>query len=228
MNEQDVKKIIKENIEKKNAPGLVRLAFHDSGTFCKNTNSGGVSGSITNPSELGREENDGLKKSADLIILLKSKLPSITVPDIIAVAGAAAIEICGGPIINVSLGRKESFDDAPKARLPDENDGSEKLKKTFDRMGFTTKELVVLSGAHTLGDARDKAFTDDRLTFNNNYYKNLLNKNLPSHLGRFKSDEVLTKDDELLQYVEQYAKNQNLFFEDFKNTYIKMTQLGFS
>ena len=131
-------------------------------------------------------------------------------------------------MININLGRKENLEEAPKARLPDENDGPDQLKQTFDRMGFTEKELVVLSGAHTLGDAKDKAFTDDRLTFSNSYFKNLKNNNLPTNLGRFKSDEALTEDDSLRQYVEQYANDEELFFSDFKDTYIKMTQLGFS
>ena len=228
MNEQEIKNIIKTNIEKKNAPGLLRLAFHDSGTFCPKTRDGGVSGSITNACELAREENDGLQKSADLIAKLKTKLLNISVPDIIAIAGAVAVEICGGPIINVTLGRKENLEVAPEARLPDENDGADQLKQTFGRMGFTAKELVTLSGAHTLGDARDKAFTDDRLTFNNSYFKNLINKDLPAHLGRFKSDEALTEATDLRQHVEQYAKDEELFFKDFKDVYIKMSQLGFS
>ncbi len=227
MDNKKLKDVIKSCIEKKNAPGLLRLAFHDSGTFCKKENNGGVSGSITNLSELARDENDGLKNSAELVMKLKEKLPDVSVPDLIAVAGAVAVEICGGPAIEVQLGRKECFKDAPESRLPDENDGPKELQHKFARMGFSAKDLVVLSGAHTLGDARDKAFTDDRLTFSNSYFKNLAKKDLPAHLGRFKSDEALTEDSSLQKYVDQYAADEELFFRDFKESYIKMTNLGF-
>jgi hypothetical protein len=44
MNESEIRSIIKNKINKKNAPGLVRLAFHDSGNFCQLSNTGGVSG----------------------------------------------------------------------------------------------------------------------------------------------------------------------------------------
>ena len=227
MNEGQLKEIIKNNIENKNAPGLLRLAFHDSGTFCKHTKTGGVSGSITNSIELSREENDGLQKSADLVSRLKEDIPDVSLSDIIAVAGAVAVEICGGPTIDVGLGREDNLEVSPDGRLPDENDEIDHLKNTFDRMGLSTKDLVVLSGAHTLGDARDKPFTDDRLTFNNNYFKNLLKEELPEKLGRFKSDEALKKDDESFELVKKYAENEELFFNDFVESYQRMTKLGY-
>ena len=226
MTESEVKEVIKGQIEKKNAPGLLRLAFHDSGTFCKETKTGGVSGSITNSKELVREENDGLQKSADRVLDLRKMLDGVSLSDIIAVSGAVAVEICDGPVIEVGLGRVDDFEAAPKGRLPDEGDGIEDLRKTFERMGLSLKDLVVLSGAHTLGDAREKPFTEDRLTFNNSYFVNLTKKDLPLSLGRFKSDEALSGNPEAFQLVKQYAEDEQLFFKDFSDSYQKMTNLG--
>ena len=226
MTEKDVKDFIKSKIETKNAPGLLRLAFHDSGTFCKQSKDGGVSGSITHTDEIKREENDGLQKSVNLVKQLKEELSNISLPDIIAISGAVAVEICGGPTIDVGLGRIENCDPAPESRLPDENDNANKLRETFGRMGLSLKDLVVLSGAHTLGDAKDKPFTDDRLSFNNSYFINLQKKELPTHLGRFKSDEALTEDQDLKTYVDLYAQDEAAFFNDFTESYKKMTSLG--
>lgn len=227
MNESELKSFIKTKIEPSNAPGLLRLAFHDAGTFCKSSQTGGVNGSIVNsPEEINRDVNDGLLKSVTLINCIKNEVPQISNSDLIAVAGAVSVEICGGPIIDVGLGRKDVFVADPDNRLPDENDNADQLKSQFERMGLSAKDLVVLSGAHTLGDAKDKPFTDDRLQFNNAYFVNLQKRELPQHLGRFKSDESLNTDAEMKSYVSLYATNQEQFFNDFKESYKKMTSLG--
>lgn len=224
----DLRTFIKSRIEAANAPGLLRLAFHDAGTFCKKDKTGGVSGSITNPEEVSRPVNDGLLKSVNLIKELKAEGPDYSLADYIAMAGAVAVEITGGPVIEVSLNREDKLAPAPDGRLPDEHDDAKKLISTFDRMGLDMADLVVLSGAHTLGDAEDKPFTDNRLEFDNSYFKNLLQADLPKHLGRFKSDEALMTVDEMKALVENYASDEEAFFADFTKAYIKMTELGFS
>lgn len=228
MTEKSLKEFIKTKIELKNAPGLLRLAFHDAGTFCKKTKTGGVSGSISNPEEIKRDVNDGLAKSSNLVLSIKEDLSEISLADVIAVAGAVAVEISGGPVVSVGLGRVDNLEPAPDGRLPDENDDADKLVSTFDRMGLSMKDLVILSGAHTLGDAEDKPFTDNRLEFDNSYFKNLLKSDVPEHLGRFTSDEALLTQAEMKNLIELYAENEEAFFRDFKEAYVKMTSLGFS
>lgn len=44
--------------------------------------------------------------------------------------------------------------------------------------------------------------------------------------GRFPSDTALLQDDEMRQWVEAYAKDQDLFFKDFTAAYLKMGLLG--
>lgn len=39
----------------------------------------------------------------------------------------------------------------PNGRLPDAAQGAEHLRQVFGRMGFSDREIVALSGGHTLG-----------------------------------------------------------------------------
>lgn len=59
-------------------------------------------------------------------------------------------------------------------------------------------------------------------TFDNQYYVNLL-----SGEGLLPSDQVLvTENDDTRAIVETYVENQYAFFEDFKNSMVKMGNLG--
>lgn len=71
--------------------------------------------------------------------------------DLVALAGARAVQVCGGPAILVMVGRQDATDADPPGRMASEKSGVEPLKANFADKGFGVKELVVLSGAHTLG-----------------------------------------------------------------------------
>ena len=228
MEESAIKTIIRNHISEKDAPGLLRLAFHDAGTFSQQGSDGGANGSITLDEELARAENDGLAKAAGRILDLKEAMADVSRSDIIAIAGAVAVEITGGPTIEVGVGRGDRLEPAPGGRLPDENDDKNKLLKTFVRMGLTAKDLVVLTGAHTIGDAHDKPFTDDRLSFNNSFFRRLARKGQETHLRFLPSDLALMDNDELEALVKAYGEDQDLFFKDFSISYKKMTWLGAS
>ncbi|RVW54079.1 putative L-ascorbate peroxidase 6 [Vitis vinifera] len=93
--------------------------------------------------------------------------------------------------------------------------------------GLITQELVALSGAHTLGG---KGFGNPTV-FDNSYFKILLEKPWKSSDGMssmigLPSDRALVEDDECLRWITKYANNQNMFFEDFKNAYIKLVNSG--
>ena len=72
--------------------------------------------------------------------------------DLIALAGARAVAVCGGPSIKVMVGRQDATAADPTGRMASEKAGVEPLKANFADKGFGVKELVVLSGAHTLGE----------------------------------------------------------------------------
>ncbi|XP_020101007.1 putative L-ascorbate peroxidase 6 isoform X7 [Ananas comosus] len=93
-------------LSKGKAAGMLRLAFHDAGTFDIDGNSGGMNGSIIY--ELERPENAGLNKSVKILEKTRREIENIrhvSWADLIAVAGAEAVSLCGGPAIPIRLGR---------------------------------------------------------------------------------------------------------------------------
>ncbi|CAI9096651.1 OLC1v1032845C1 [Oldenlandia corymbosa var. corymbosa] len=223
-----VKEEIRNVLSKGKAAGVLRLVFHDAGTFDINEKTGGMNGSIVN--ELDRPENKGLKKSVKILEKAKAQIEvqcPVSWADVIAVAGAEAVSICEGPTISVQLGRMDSLVPDPEGKLPEESLDAPALKQCFQNKGFSVQELVALSGAHTLGG---KGFGNPTV-FDNSYFKILLEKPWLSSAGMssmigLPSDRALADDDECLRWISKYADNQELFFDDFKNVYIKLVNTG--
>lgn len=222
-----IKEEIRKAVPKGRAAGVLRLVFHDAGTFEVNDKSGGMNGSVIY--ELKRFENTGL--TGPVKILEKAKkgveaIQPVSWADMIAVAGAEAVSICGGPTIPVVLGRLDSTEPDPEGKLPEETQGALSMKQSFLRKGFSAQELVALSGAHTLGS---KGFGDSD-TFDNSYFKILLGKpwkagGMTGMVG-LPSDRAIADDEECLRWITKYAQNQELFFEDFSKAYIKLVNSG--
>jgi catalase (peroxidase I) len=104
--------------------------------------------------EANDDANAGLGIARDLLIPVEKSHPHVSVSDVWALAGAAAVEKTGGPKVPVGLGRVDQTDGTkcpPNGRLPDASQGAQHLRDVFYRMGFNDQEIVVLSGAHTLG-----------------------------------------------------------------------------
>ncbi|KAL3497382.1 hypothetical protein ACH5RR_040114 [Cinchona calisaya] len=223
-----IKEEIGKVLSKGKAAGVLRLVFHDAGTFDINDKTGGLNGSIVH--ELDRPENKGLKKSVKILEKAKIQIDAlrpVSWADMIAVAGAEAVSVCGGPKIIVRLGRIDSMVPDPEGKLPEESLDVAGLKQSFQRKGFSTQELVALSGAHTLGS---KGFGNPTV-FDNSYFKILLEKPWLSSAGMssmigLPSDRALVEDDECTRWISKYADDENLFFEDFKNAYIKLVNTG--
>ncbi|KAK7352706.1 hypothetical protein VNO80_18134 [Phaseolus coccineus] len=223
-----IKEEVRKVLSKGKAAGVLRLVFHDAGTFDIDDNTGGMNGSIVY--ELERPENAGLKRSVKVLQKAKTQIDAIqpvSWADMIAVAGAEAVEVCGGPPIQVSLGRLDALVPDPEGRLPEESLNASALKKCFQSKGLSTQELVALSGAHTIGS---KGFGRPD-SFDNSYYKVLLEKPWTSSGGMssmigLPSDHALVEDDECLRLIKKYADSENLFFEDFKNAYVKLVNSG--
>lgn len=152
-------------------PILVRLAWHDSGTFDASVGishwpkCGGANGSIRFELELQHGANAGLKKAVRFLGEIKKKFPKVTWADLIQLGSVVAIEHAGGPRINIRFGRfetkletecpKEGNLPAPSNTLAGDGTAStpQHLRKIFNRMGFDDRGIVALSGAHTLGRA---------------------------------------------------------------------------
>ncbi|XP_027775052.1 putative L-ascorbate peroxidase 6 isoform X3 [Solanum pennellii] len=223
-----VREEIRKVLSKGKAAGVLRLVFHDAGTFEIDEKTGGMNGSIVY--ELDRPENKGLKKSLKILDKAKSQIDlvkSVSWADIIALAGAEAVSLCGGPSIPIQLGRIDSMVQDPEGKLPEESLDAISLKQCFERKGFSTQELVALSGAHTLGS---KGFGNPTV-FDNEYFKILMKKpwlssgGMTSMVG-LPSDRALVEDDECVGWISKYAEDQSLFFDDFKNAYTKLVDTG--
>lgn len=150
-------------------PILVRLAWHDAGTYDATSKEtwprrGGANGSIRFDVELAHGANAGLAKAVNYLKPIKEKYAALSWADVIQLGGATAIEHAGGPKIPMKYGRVDVVVDGECPRegnLPDAEapfgdgakDAATHLRNVFGRMGFNDREIVALSGAHTIGRA---------------------------------------------------------------------------
>ncbi|KNA18666.1 hypothetical protein SOVF_068620 [Spinacia oleracea] len=215
------------------APIMLRLAWHDAGTYDAKTNSGGPNGSIRNEHELRHKANSGLKIAVELCEEVKANHPKITYADLYQLAGVVAVEVTGGPTIHFVPGRMDCADSPDEGRLPDANRGAEHLREIFYRMGLSDKDIVALSGGHTLGKAhKDRSgfkgpWTKEPFKFDNSYFIELL-KGEQWGLLKLPTDKVLIEDPRFRPFVELYAKDEEAFFKDYAESHKKLSELGFT
>lgn len=136
-------------------PVLVRLAWHSSGTYDAETDTGGSNGAgMRYEAEGGDPANAGLQHARVFLEPVKSKHTWVTYSDLWTLGGVEAIKQMGGPEIEWKAGRTDFVDDSklpPRGRLPDGAQGADHIRFIFYRMGFSDQEIVALSGAHNLG-----------------------------------------------------------------------------
>ncbi|KAM7470927.1 hypothetical protein LguiA_009110 [Lonicera macranthoides] len=214
------------------APIMLRLAWHDAGTYDVNTKTGGPNGSIKNEEEYSHGSNNGLKIAIDFCEEIKSKHPKVTYADLYQLAGVVAVEVTGGPTVDFVPGRKDSKISPREGRLPNATKGAPHLRDIFYRMGLSDKDIVALSGGHTLGKAHadrsgfDGPWTKEPLKFDNSYFVELL-KGESEGLLKLPTDKALLDDPQFRPYVELYAKDEDAFFKDYAASHKKLSELGF-
>jgi len=227
------------------------LAWHSSGTFCGETNTGGSNGGTMRfAPESDDPANEGLHIVRDLLHKVKVAHPEISFADLYACAGCVAVEFLGGPKIPFNFGRTDHDDGArcpAHGRLPDASKGMVHLRQVFGRMGFNDREIVALSGGHTLGRMHkvrsgfDGPWTTHPLKFDNEYYRNLINLtwvkrswNGPEQyedketrkLAMLPTDIALLSEPGTRAIVEEYARSEEAFFHDFAVAFGKLVALG--
>lgn len=177
------KELISKLIDNKKCnPILIRLAWHDSGTYDnKNVgkpgwpSAGGAIGSIRFEKEITGGPNAGLKKAIDYLTPIKKECPLVSWADLIQMGSATAVELAGGPKIDMKYGREDATespalsvapfglpDALPDFGGPDEcaKDPAAHLRWVFGKYDMGDLEIVALSGAHTLGRAfKDRSGT---------------------------------------------------------------------
>ncbi|KAJ3080091.1 cytochrome c peroxidase [Quaeritorhiza haematococci] len=235
-------------------PVLVRLAWHASGTYDTKTKTGGSNGATMRfKPESSDPANAGLDKARAFMEPIKQKHSWITYSDLYTLGGVVAVESMGGPKIKWAPGRTDKDPKAvkpqdipPNGRLPDAAQGAQHIRDVFYRMGFNDKDIVALSGAHTLGRCHtDRSgylgpWTHTPTRFSNQYFV-LLTKlkwtkkqwdgpeqyeDPSGELMMLPTDMALLWDPKFKPFVEAYAKDKQLFFKDFAEAFAKLLELG--
>ncbi|KAK4575188.1 heme peroxidase [Recurvomyces mirabilis] len=231
-------------------PVILRLGWHASGTFDKLTGTGGSNGATMRfPPEGDHGANAGLKAARNFLEPVHEQFPWITYSDLWILASVCAIQEMGGPDIKWRPGRQDRDVSycTPDGRLPDGSKGHDHLRGIFGRMGFNDQEIVALSGAHAIGRCHtdrsgfEGPWTFSPITMTNDYYKLLLNeqwdyrkwsgpKQLEDRttktLMMLPTDYALIKDKDFRTHVERYAKNQDVFFQEFSDVIATLFELG--
>ncbi|KAJ1412209.1 Plant peroxidase [Sesbania bispinosa] len=109
----------------------------------------------------GFEVVDEIKAAVDKAC----KGPVVSCADILAIAARDSVAILGGPKFwyKVLLGRKDAryaSRDAANVNLPPPFFNFSQLLFSFQSHGLNLKDLVVLSGGHTIGFAQCSSFRD--------------------------------------------------------------------
>ncbi|KAG8864645.1 heme peroxidase [Tulasnella sp. 330] len=231
-------------------PVFVRLAWHSSGTYDKESNTGGSNyATMRFAPEALHGANNGLNVARTVMEDVKKEFPWISYGDLWTLGGVAAIQEMGGPKIPWRPGRIDGFekDVTPDGRLPDATQAQDHLRAIFYRMGFNDQEIVALSGAHALGRCHaDRSGFEGPWTFSptsmtNEYYKLLLNEKWSwrkwggpkqyadkktGTLMMLPTDFALIQDKAFKPWVIKYAQDEGLFFRDFSNVFAKLMELG--
>ncbi|XP_019417657.1 PREDICTED: probable L-ascorbate peroxidase 6, chloroplastic isoform X2 [Lupinus angustifolius] len=250
---EDIKELLKTKFSH---PILIRLGWHDAGTYNKNIEEwpqrGGANGSLRFEVEQKHAANAGLVNALKLLQPIKDKYSGVTYADLFQLAGATAVEEAGGPKIPMKYGRVDvtSPEQCPEeGRLPDAGPPSpaDHLRQVFYRMGLNDKEIVALSGAHTLGRSRPdrsgwgkpetkytkdgpgapggQSWTAQWLKFDNSYFKDIKEKK-DEDLLVLPTDAALFDDPSFKVYAEKYAQDQEAFFKDYAEAHAKLSNLG--
>ncbi|XP_009630374.2 peroxidase 27-like [Nicotiana tomentosiformis] len=153
------------------AAPLLRMHFHDcfvrgcDGSVLLNSTKGNQAekDAIPNQSLRGFQVIDAAKSA------LEKECPGIvSCSDILALAARDAVELINGPTWAVPLGRRDGrvsiLLDALK-NLPTPFDNFTTLKTTFGSLGLNVKDLVVLSGGHTIGMSHCFSFSSRLYNF---------------------------------------------------------------
>ncbi|KAK9699962.1 hypothetical protein RND81_08G207200 [Saponaria officinalis] len=256
-----VKEGVAEAIKNETRVGasLLRVHFHD--CFVN-----GCDGSIlldnsaTIQSEKQAAPNNNSARGFEVVDHIKAKLENacpgiVSCADILAIIARDAVVYYGGPTWDVRLGRRDSLT-ASRAvankTIPAPSFNLTNLTSSFAFQGLSFKDMVVLSGAHTVGFARcinfrPHIYNDTNIdpTFAKSLqqicpkkgndvvlqpedlqtkfiFDNKYYQNLLVHKGLLHSDQQLFNGDKADKLVQKYATDQCKFFEDFAKSIVRM------
>ncbi|KAH7672494.1 Class I peroxidase protein [Dioscorea alata] len=151
--------------EKRMGASLLRLFFHD--CFVN-----GCDGSILldNTSNFTGEKdalpNKNSVRGFNVIDKIKKQVEKacpgvVSCADILAIVARDSVVTLGGPNWAVKLGRRDSrtaSESAANNNIPPPSSNLTNLISKFNAQGLSTKDMIALSGAHTIGEARCISF----------------------------------------------------------------------
>ncbi|KAL4297469.1 hypothetical protein GQ457_12G002970 [Hibiscus cannabinus] len=256
-----IKRVVEAAVHRERRMGasLLRLHFHDcfvngcdgsllldsTPAFETEKNARGNLNSVR-----GFEVVDKIKAEVDRIC----GCPVVSCADILAVAARDSVVALGGPTWKVRLGRRDSTT-ASRATadnmLPLASMDLPALIDNFKKQGLNQRDLVALSGGHTLGVSKcsifrnriynatniDPAFAKERKATcprtggNTNLapfdptpakFDTAYFKNLVKQRGLLTSDQALFNGGSTDKLVKTYSSNPDAFWDDFAKSMIKM------
>lgn len=145
-------------------PGkLLRLLFHD--CFVEGCDASVLlQGNGTERSDPANQSLGGFSVIDSAKRLLEIFCPgTVSCADIVALAARDAVEITGGPVVQIPTGRRDGKVSSASNVRPNIVDTSftmDEMIKLFSSKGLSLDDLVTLSGAHTIGAAHCSAFSD--------------------------------------------------------------------
>ncbi|XP_059073870.1 peroxidase P7-like isoform X2 [Cryptomeria japonica] len=256
-----IKAAVKQAVamEKRMGASLLRLHFHD--CFVN-----GCDGSILlddTPNFTGEKTavpNNNSVRGFDAVDTIKSQVEAactgiVSCADILAIAARDSVVELGGPTWTVQLGRRDSRTasrSAANRNIPPPTSSLAALISSYGNQGLSTKDMIALSGAHTIGQARCTNFrahiyneTNINSAFatslkancpstggDNNLspldvqsatvFDNQYYINLKSQKGLLHSDQQLFNGGSADSQVTTFSTNQNAFFGDFTAAMVKM------
>ncbi|KAG9445464.1 hypothetical protein H6P81_016804 [Aristolochia fimbriata] len=260
-----VKNVVDDAIEKETRMGasLLRLHFHD--CFVN-----GCDGSILlddTPSFTGEKSaipNLNSVRGFDVIDKIKSAVEKacpgvVSCADILALAAQESVVVLGGPSWGVQLGRKDSKTankNAANTNIPPPTSSLSNLISNFSSKGLSPKDLVALSGAHSIGLARctvfrNRIYNDTNIDSgfaaklqnkcpvvgrNNSVsrldaaspkrFDNCYYRNLLGQKGLLHSDQELMNGKATATLAKKYVRDQSAFFQDFSEAMVKLGNIG--
>ncbi|XP_031390708.1 lignin-forming anionic peroxidase-like [Punica granatum] len=244
--------------ERRMAASLIRLHFHD--CFVQGCDASIL---LKDGGEREAAPNQNSARGYEVIDNAKSQVEKIcpgvvSCADVLTVAARDASVMVGGPSWTVKLGRRDSTTGNPSQALTDLpffGADLETLIGAFAKKGLSARDMVALSGAHTLGQAQCFTFRD-RIYANGtidagfastrrrkcpasggdsnlapldlvtpNSFDNNYFKNLMQKKGLLTSDQVLFNGGSTDSFVSEYSKAPAKFKADFAAAMIKMADI---
>ncbi|GLJ14582.1 hypothetical protein SUGI_0236140 [Cryptomeria japonica] len=249
--------------EKRMGASLVRLHFHD---CFVNGCDGSIllddSANFTGEKTAGPNANS--VRGFDVIDTIKTQVEAacagiVSCADILAIAARDSVVELGGPTWGVQLGRRDSRTaslSGANSQIPAFTSSLSALISSFSNKGLSTKDMIALSGAHTIGQARCTTFrahiyneTNINSAFATSVKANCPSTggdnnlspldvqsstvfdsqyyiNLRSQKGLLHSDQELFNGGSSDSQVTTYSNNRNAFFTDFAAAMVNMGNIS--